>query len=66
MDVKSAAEYIGQTVTIRMESLLIQVRVVNVTFAYGNTRLVVEPVAGSGRQTVDVARVHFPNVEPVR
>lgn len=63
MDVKQAAEYIGKTVTVRLESLAVACKVLDVKQAYGNWRLLVEPVAGSGQQWVDVSRVHFLNVE---
>ncbi len=55
MTVKELMTFIGKVGTVRADGLLVEVTVKDVKMAYGSTRYLVAPVAGSGTKwTTDV------------
>ncbi len=52
---------VGQTVQVRAESWTIPMRVRDVKSAWGNIRLEVEPIHGSGRAWIELSRVVIPS-----
>ena len=48
---------VGALVAVRMEDMVINCRVTDAKSAWGQVRLQVEPLAGSGSQWVDISRV---------
>jgi hypothetical protein len=48
---------IGQIVRVRFEDLKVTAKVVDVKTAWGRPRLQIEPVAGEGRQWIELGRV---------
>jgi hypothetical protein len=42
---------------VMVESWVVQMRVVDVKYTWGKTRIEVEPIEGSGRQFVELSRV---------
>lgn len=59
MNVLQIAKLIGREATLKIESLSVRVIVRDAKTAYGSLRFDVEPIAGSGRQTVDQSRLTF-------
>ena len=51
------AKAIGKTTLLRVESFNMQVVIMDVKRAYGNTRYLVEPTTGSGSAWVDESRL---------
>ena len=54
----SLALYLGKTGVLRCEYLSVDITIVDAKRSYGRTLLLVRPVAGSGEQWVEEARVH--------
>jgi len=50
---------VGATVDVRCDLLWIRATVADVKHAYGRTRLLVKPAAGSGEQWVELERVRL-------
>ena len=50
---------IGQTVTVRFESIEVLCTVIDAKSAYGRVRYEVRPVSGSGSQWVELDRVRI-------
>ena len=48
---------VGALVAVRMEDMVINCRVTDAKSAWGQVRLQVEPLAGSGSQWVDISRI---------
>ena len=48
---------VGETVKVRFEDLQITCKVVDVKMSWGRPRLQIEPLAGEGRQWVELGRV---------
>lgn len=48
---------IGETIAIRLESLTVNVRVMDAKTAWGNVRLLVRPCMGEGETWIDCSRV---------
>jgi hypothetical protein len=57
MTAKEMAVAIDQIVMIRFESINVECRIVDVKSAYGAVRLLVQPVAGMGKQWVELSRL---------
>ena len=58
MTAKEMIPAVGAVVVVRVEDvLMVNCKVVDVKTAWGRPRLLVTPVAGSGRQWVDLSRV---------
>jgi hypothetical protein len=56
MSVKEMADLIGATVQVKVEGFTVPMVVSDVKIAYGNKRLLVSPVGGTGQSWVDAAR----------
>ena len=52
---------IGQTVNVRVESFTIQMKVLDVKSAWGNIRLEVEPLNGTGSAWIELSRIAIPS-----
>lgn len=48
---------VGQNVNVQVESWTIPMRVMDVTAAWGKIRLEVSPLAGAGRQWIELSRI---------
>lgn len=57
MNASEIVKVLNKTVTITIEAFTIEVKIVDVKKAYGQTRYLVEPVNGSGQQWVNDSRV---------
>jgi hypothetical protein len=66
MRFSDVAALVGQTLTVKLESLRVECVVHDCKWVYGSVRLLVEPVRGSGRQWVDRGRVDDSNSRQVR
>ena len=53
----SLALYLGKSGVLRCEYLLVDIMIADAKRSYGRTLLLVRPVAGSGEQWVEEARV---------
>ena len=54
---------IGQIVNVRVEAFTIPMTVKDVKSSYGNIRLEVEPLSGTGRAWIELSRVAIPSAE---
>ena len=54
---------IGQIVNVRVEAFTIPMTVKDVKSSYGNIRLEVEPLSGTGRAWIELSRVAIPSTE---
>ena len=54
---------VGQVVQVRVESFTIPMTVKDVKSSYGNIRLEVEPLSGTGRAWIELSRVAIPSAE---
>ena len=57
MTVTEMAPIVGRTVEVRFESVTIACRVLDAKTAWNRGRLLIEPVAGTGRQWVETGRI---------
>ena len=51
---------VGQIVNVRVESWTVPMRVVDAKSAWGNIRVEVEPLNGSGRAWIELSRLVIP------
>lgn len=56
MGFREMAEMIGTTVRVRVEGFTVPMTISDVKVAYGNKRLLVSPIGGSGEAWVDASR----------
>lgn len=56
---EESKEYIGRTGEIKVESMTIPVKVLDVKTSYGNDRFLISPELGFGQQWVSIDRVKF-------
>ena len=54
---------IGQTVNVRVESWTIPMKVIDAKSAWGNIRVEVEPLNGTGRAWIELSRIFIPSAE---
>ena len=52
---------VGQIVNVRVENWIIPMRVLDAKSAWGNIRVEVEPINGSGRAWVEMSRIVIPS-----
>lgn len=57
MGFREMAEMIGKTVRVKVEGFTVPMTISDVKTAYGNKRLLVSPIGGSGESWVDASRV---------
>ena len=57
IDLEAALKLKGTIVQLRMESLMVSVRITDAKWSWGKVRLQVQPVSGSGSQWVEPQRL---------
>jgi len=61
MSVYEEAKAVGTIAYLAIDGLQVQIKVLDIKYAYGNTRYVVTPTTGTGTVTVDSSRVTLGN-----
>lgn len=57
MSIKEMADLVGNTVQVKVETFTVPMVIEDVKIAYGNKRLLVAPIGGSGKSWVDASRI---------
>lgn len=51
--------YVGQTVNVQFESVVVPCRILDVKMAWGKSKFSIQPINGSGSQWVESGRIKF-------